>query len=274
MLRLHNIEEEIYRRHTETISNPLMRAYLELQTGRWARFELEQIASADACIAITRRDQATIERLAPGMSVCTIPAAVDLERFPWYGAGQRDPASVILLGDMAWLPNRDAAIWFAEEILPIVRREFPDLVVHLVGDNPPLRNLPPSDERFRIEGRVPSIAPFYEKATLGLIPLRVGGGMRVKMVEMMASGLPIVSTSRGAEGNEAVPGEHYLAADSAGDFAAAIIRLLGDEQLRRGLSERARAFVSDFYALEQTGRKLERLLLDTLSHAKGEQIQR
>lgn len=273
VLRLHNIEEEIYRRHTDTITNPLMRAYLELQTRRWGRFELEQIHDADACIAITRRDEATIERLSPGKRVATIPAAVDLERFPWFGDDHRDPASVILLGDMAWLPNRDAAIWFAEEILPLVRREFPELVVHLVGDNPPLRQLPEPGELFRIEGRVPSIAPYYERATLGLIPLRVGGGMRVKMVEMMASGLPIVSTSRGAEGNEAVPGEHYLAADNAEDFAAAVVRLLRDEQERRRLSERARAFVADFYALEQTGLKLERLLLETVSHGKRAQVQ-
>jgi glycosyltransferase involved in cell wall biosynthesis len=266
VLRLHNIEEEIYRRHTDTVTNPLMRAYLETQTRRWGRFELEQIAQADACIAITRRDEATIEQLVPGMTATTIPAAVDLERFPFHGVEQRDRASVILLGDMAWLPNRDAAIWFAAEIMPLVRREIPELVVHLVGDNPPIRQLPAADEHFRIEGRVPAIAPFYERVTLGLIPLRVGGGMRVKMVEMMASGMPIISTTRGAEGNEATPGEHYLAADTAEEFAGNIVRLLRDEAERRRLSESARAFVSDFYSLEQTGRKLERLLLDTLSH--------
>src|SRR5687768_13152836 len=100
VLRLHNIEEEIYRRHTDTVRNPLMRGYLELQTRRWGRFELEQIRQADACIAITRRDEETIGRLVPGMPVSTIPAAVDLERFPWYGDDERDAASVILLGDM------------------------------------------------------------------------------------------------------------------------------------------------------------------------------
>lgn len=261
LFRSHNVEHEIWRRHTDTIRNPLMRAYLESQFGKWRRFEIDQMRRADVCAAITERDADTIRRLVPGLIVETIPAAVDLDRFAFSGADEREERSLILLGGMNWAPNRDAAIWFANDILPLIRRQVPDVVCHLVGGDPPRNALPPPSDSFRIEGYVDDILPYYRRVTVGVIPLRVGGGMRVKMVEMLSSGIPIVSTAIGAEGNMAVPGEHYLRADSPEEFAAAVVRLLNDREERRRLSEAGRAFARERYSVEETGRRFEELLL-------------
>jgi polysaccharide biosynthesis protein PslH len=260
LLRTHNVEYEIYRRHTDTVRNPLMKAYLELQTERWRRFEVEQFASADALAAITRRDQTMIESMAPGRLVRTIPAAVDLASFPFRDSGVREEASMIMLGDMKWPPNRDAALWFTHEILPRVVAEIPSARLDLLGGNPPIAQLPATSANLRVEGRVPDVAPYFERATLGLIPLRVGGGMRVKMIEMMSAGMPIVSTGQGAEGNEATDGEHYLRADDATAFAAAIVRLLRDRSERDRLARAGRTFVEGRYALDVVARSLEELL--------------
>lgn len=267
VLRTHNVEYEIYRRHTDTVGNPLMRAYLELQTARWRRFELEQFAEADALAAITERDRTMIQAMAPGAAVRTVPAAVDLAAFPYHGSQEREGASMVMLGDMKWPPNRDAAIWFTQEILPLVVAEIPEAVLHLLGGNPPTAQLPPASRSLRIEGRVAQVEPYFRRSTLGLIPLRVGGGMRVKMIEMMSAGMPIVSTSQGAEGNEAVDGEHYLCADDATSFAAAIVRLLRDTGERERLARAGRAFVEERYSLEVVARTLEGLLREATEHA-------
>lgn len=267
MLRCHNIEYEIYRRHTDTVSNPLMRPYLELQTRRWERFEREQLSLADACAAITRRDAEMIRRWVPEAHVRVIPAAVDLDRFPFVPVERREEHSIIILGNMQWPPNRDAAIWFGREIFPLILREIPDVVCYLVGDNPPLQQLPPATEHFRIEGRADSIRPYYDRVAVGLIPLRVGGGMRVKMVEMMGSGLPVVSTSQGAEGNDALPDEHYLLADDPAAFAAATVRLLRDRAERERLSAAAYEFTLGHYSLDQVSRNLEGLLTDVIERS-------
>ena len=260
LFRSHNVEHEIWRRHTDRVRNPLMRFYLESQYKKWQRFEIGQMQQADVIASITDRDADTIRTLVPKVPVETIPAAVDLERFTFHAPADREEQSVILLGGMNWAPNRDAAIWFANDILPLIHKEMPNVVCHLVGSDPPVGALPPSTDLFRIEGYVKDILPYYRNVALGLIPLRVGGGMRVKMVEMMASGLPLVSTSIGAEGNRAVPGEHYLKADSAESFAAAVIRLLREKDERDRLSRAGRTFIEDNYSVEEIGRRFEALL--------------
>jgi len=269
VLRCHNIEHEIYERHVATLKNPAMRFYVDLQARRWARFEREQLREADACVAITERDRGAIARMAPGVPVVTIPAAVDLRAFPYHDPSEREGNSMIMLGNMAWPPNRNSVLWFTREILPLILEKRPDVVCYVVGDNPPREELPPASENLRIEGRVPSIAPYYARVAIGLIPLNVGGGMRVKMVEMMASGMPIVSTRQGAEGNEAVPGEHYLQGNTPAGFAAAVVRLLEDAAERERLARAARSFVADRYSVERTSKRLETVMLEAIGRNAG-----
>lgn len=264
LFRSHNVEHEIWRRHIEGESRAILRPWLRSQYRKWKEFETAQMAAADLCAAITDRDGETIQRLVPGLEVMTIPAAVDLDRFATTSVSEREPATLLLLGGMGWAPNRDAAIWFANDILPLVRRTHPDVRVRLVGSDPPRGDLPPSDESFRIEGYVEDILPYYGSATIGVIPLRVGGGMRVKIVEMMSAGLPCVSTPIGAEGNRARAGEHYLCGETAGEIADRIGELLDSPQKRRALAERGRAFVEETYGFDAVADLYDRAVRRTV----------
>ena len=268
LFRSHNVEHEIWRRHTDRNRNPLMGAWLESQCRKWKKFEVEEMAEADVCGAITDRDAGTIRSLVPGLHVETVPAAVDLERFSYVDPEERESDSLILLGGMGWAPNRDAAIWFANDILPLVLRDHPSAVCHLIGSSPPLNELPAPSDSFRIEGYVDDILPFYRSVALGIIPLRVGGGMRVKMVEMMASGLPVISSPIGAEGNLAQPGDHYVSAGSAEEIAAGIVRLLKNPKERAELARNARKFVEQTYGVEEIGRQFEGLLRRAIEHRR------
>jgi glycosyltransferase involved in cell wall biosynthesis len=257
LFRSHNVEHEIWRRHTDRETNPMMKRWLQSQCRKWERYEVEQMSRADLCAAITDRDAETIRRLLPDTPVVTIPAAVDLDRFVHHPVEKREPATLLLLGGMNWAPNRDAAIWFTTEILPLIKYECPDVRVRLVGESPPLDELPPPSETLLIEGYVDDIVPFYRNATVGLIPLRVGGGMRVKMVEMMASGLPIVATPIGAEGNDATAGVHYLEAATPQGFAAEVVGMLRSAERRQAFSEAGRRLVEEHYSIDQIGRCYE-----------------
>jgi len=259
VLRSHNIEHEIYRRQTDSTANPVLRSYIGLQTRRWQRFERAAIAGCDACLTITDRDAEVVRSIAPHVLVGTLPAVVDTARFPYVDPNEREGHSTIVLGSMNWEPNRLSALWFGNEVWPLIEAASSEAVCHLVGTDPPRESLPVSP-RFVIEGRVEDIAPLYSRIAVGLIPVTVGGGMRVKMVEMMASGIPIVSTSIGAEGNLAVPDEHYLRADTPRDFSSAVLRLLAEPELRERLARSAHALAERHYSLAT----VERILGETL----------
>lgn len=258
LFRSHNVEHEIWRRHLERSRWSPIRPWLASQYRKWKRFEIEEMGYADLCAAITDRDAETIRGLLPELEVMTIPAAVDLDRFGFVDASQRDSATLLLLGGMGWAPNRDAAIWFSNEILPRVRREIPEVVTVIVGSDPPYKELPSTDEQFRVEGYVDDILPYYRSATVGVIPLRVGGGMRVKIVEMMASGLPCVSTPIGAEGNRAVGGEHFVEGSDAAEIAHGIVRLLKSRDSREEVAVAARRFVEETYGFDAVAELYER----------------
>ena len=261
LFRSHNVEHEIWRRHLESQGAGWMKPWLRSQYRKWERYEIEEMKKADYSVAITDRDADTIRGLLPGAEVGTIPAAVDLERFSYSPPSERDEKSLLLLGGMGWAPNRDAAVWFSNEILPLIRKNIPDVTVHLVGSDPPLNELPETSDTFRIEGYVDDILPYYANTTVGVIPLRVGGGMRVKIVEMMAAGIPCVSTSIGAEGNSATSPDHFLAADSAEEISRAVISLLNNRGEQRRLSSNGRRFVESTYGFDAVAAQYEQAIL-------------
>ncbi len=269
LFRSHNVEHEIWRRHLESTGAGPMRVWLRSQYRKWRRYEVEEMALADYIVAITDRDAETIRSLLPAAEVGTIPAAVDLERFHFTPVSGRREKMLLLLGGMGWAPNRDAAIWFTNEIAPLIREKIPDIEVSLVGSDPPLSELPSSESWLTVEGYVDDILPYYGATTIGVIPLRVGGGMRVKIVEMMASGIPCVSTSIGAEGNEASSPEHFLAADSADGIAEAIVRLLESPEERERLSKSGRKFVESTYGFQAIAEMYENAILRARENHSG-----
>jgi glycosyltransferase involved in cell wall biosynthesis len=166
-----------------------------------------------------------------------VPNGIDLAAIPFRQPSAQVPPNLLFDGTMSFRPNRDAAIWFASEILPIVRAQRPEVRFWVVGHEPP-RDLVAFN--FRPNG----VERYWEQAGLYVLPMRMGAGVRFKALEAMARGVPIASTKLGMAGTSARPTSDYLCAERPTDFAAAILRLLGDASLRQSLAMSARQAVT------------------------------
>jgi glycosyltransferase involved in cell wall biosynthesis len=177
--------------------------------------------------------------------VAAIPTGVDTEFFTPSGTVRRAPHHLVFTGSMDWLPNEDGIRWFVTDILPRLKALVPDVTVTVVGRHPPeaIRALATTDASVRVTGTVPDVRPFIESAAGFIVPLRIGGGTRLKIFEAMAMECPVVSTPVGAEGLPVRDGEHLLLAESAEDFARAAAGLLLDQPRAAALASAAAALV-------------------------------
>jgi glycosyltransferase involved in cell wall biosynthesis len=232
------------------------------------RAEARVCRRATLTIAVSDTDRALLAATAPGARVCAIPTGVD----PAYFApnGNREvPDTLIFTGSMDWYPNEDAIVHFTEAILPRIRREVPDVTMAVVGRDPtPRLRAVAAGAGVRVTGTVDDVRPYVAKAAVYVVPLRVGGGTRLKIFEALAMGKALVSTRVGAEGLPLVSGEHVLLADDPADFARAVVSLLRDPPRRRALGLAARRLVEERYTWAQVAREFETRCEEALSHAR------
>jgi glycosyltransferase involved in cell wall biosynthesis len=207
------------------------------------RFERQACRRFGGVVAVSEMDRAVFEAYG-ALRTFTIPTAVDSDYFR-PGAEAAEAKELIFTGSMDWLPNEDAIMYFADEILPRVAVRVPGVSLTVVGRSPSarLRRLVQSQAAIRITGRVDDIRPYVDRAAVYVVPLRIGGGTRIKIYEAMAMGKAIVSTSVGAEGLPVADGGHLALADKPEAFADAVVRLLDDHETRRRLGRAARDFV-------------------------------
>jgi glycosyltransferase involved in cell wall biosynthesis len=247
----HNAEYVLQRRAFETDLGLPRRwhaaAYSFLQWRRLRRFEATTCRRAGQVIAVSGADRAALERLVPGLQVEVIPNCIDTAAYRQPYGGPKVPAfTVLFTGKMDFRPNVDAALWFGQDVWPLVRAGHPGATWGIVGKAPhPRLDVLRDDPSITLVGEVPEMRPYLAAAELYVIPLRMGGGTRFKLLEAMAAGSPIVSTTVGAEGVPVQTGQELLVADSAADFAAAVLRLLHDPSLGRQLSTAARKLVTE-----------------------------
>lgn len=233
------------------------------------QYERRKMRIYQACVTCSEADAAFVRQDAPEIRILVIPNGVDLERFRPTGNSCRDPSILLFVGTMYYYPNIDAVLYFFKEIWPLLRRARPDLRVQIVGHRPP-----PEIQRLaehpgvEVTGSVPDVRPYYERATVFIVPLRLGGGTRLKIVEAMAMGVPVVSTSVGAEGLEIHPGEDILIADDPRAFADSILRLLSDPALWRQLSAAGQRLARR-YAWRELTRPLVDLVEMLMRERKG-----
>jgi glycosyltransferase involved in cell wall biosynthesis len=197
-------------------------------------------------LAVSDVDKQVMERDFQARRVWAIPTGVDLEYFtPRPGAVESN--SLVFTGSMDWLPNEDALLFFAEHILDRVKARVPGVTVSIVGRKPSSRLLSALQRHpeMKILGRVDDIRPHIARHAAYIIPLRIGGGTRIKFYEAMAMGKAVISTGIGAEGLPVTHGEHVLLADTAEGFAGAVVAVLTDQALRARLERAGRAFVEE-----------------------------
>ena len=226
----HNVEAAIWKRHADVRENPLARMYFREQWRRMERFERQECRRFDRVVAVSRADAETIERDYGVANVADVPTGVDTEYFRPAGRAQREMHNLVFTGSMDWLPNEDGINWFVDSVLPRIHQRLPDVTLTIVGRNPPprIQQLAKQDSRLRVTGSVPDVRPYIEGAAVFVVPLRVGGGTRLKIYEALAMERPLVSTTIGAEGLPLEPGQHLLIADDPDAFAGAVLSLLAD----------------------------------------------
>jgi len=194
------------------------------------RFERRECQRFDRVVAVSRADAEAIEREYGARGVADVPTGVDVDFFRPAGRAKQEPRNLVFTGSMDWLPNEDGINWFANEVLPRIHAKMPDVTLTVVGRNPPpaIQAMAARDNRLRVTGSVPDVRPFMEAGSVFVVPLRVGGGTRLKIFEALAMERALVSTTIGAEGLPLDHGVHALIADGAEPFADAVLSLLSN----------------------------------------------
>lgn len=253
----HNVEYIIWQRLSALESNPLKRALFEMEWRKLRAREADACRQADLTIAVSEDDRRRLEEIAPGIRASSIPTGVDTNYFSPNGYTER-PNRLVFSGSMDWHPNEDAILYFADAILPRIRAEVPDVSLTVVGRNPTAR-LRDVAARAGIDvtGTVDDVRPSMGEAAVYVVPLRAGGGTRLKIFEALAMAKPVVSTTVGAEGLALESGRHFVAADAPGDFADAVVRLLRDPRGRHALGQAGRDLVEAYYSWPTIGRAFE-----------------
>ena len=243
VLRAHNVEYTIWEMLASRAGNPPKKWYLQKLAHRLKSFEKNMLHRVDAVAAITEEDATRLRSMfygglpAPvsaktvaalpyggsGPAFATIPASYDLGRLP-PAAASPQPRTLFIIGSLNWLPNLEGLAWFLKEVWPQAHAELPDLELHIAGSHPPadLTSRPPGQDNVFVHGFVASAPAFMQQYELMLVPLLSGGGMRVKVVEGLALGKAVLSTSLGAEGIAARDGENILLRDGAAAWLQAL----------------------------------------------------
>jgi glycosyltransferase involved in cell wall biosynthesis len=249
----HNVEAMIWKRHYEVQANPLKKAYLFGQWLKMRSFERKACARFDSVVAVSRDDRELMHSEYGVEAIYDVPTGVDTSFFQPSGQVQRVPNSLVFTGSMDWLPNEDAIRYFTEQILPRIRQAVPDVTLTVVGRNPypGLLELNKRDPSIVVTGRVDDVRPYMERAAAYIVPLRIGGGTRLKIFEAMAMEQAIVSTTIGAEGLPVKDGVELLLADTPESFAHAVVNLLGNEALAKELGDRAASAVREKFGWDK-----------------------
>jgi len=252
----HNIESEAMRRYSSRSTSLLRRGYAALTGARLERLETEALGGMFGHLVCSERERGELLARKPEARIAVIENGVDCAFFAAPGAPFEERRRLVFVGLMDYHANAEAVLFFAREIWPQVRREFRGWSLTIVGANPTpeVRALHGSDD-IEVTGTVPDVRPFYREARAAIVPLRVGGGTRLKILEAMAAGVPVVSTTLGAEGLAVLPDKEVLIADRAEDWIRHL-KTLGDEPLWNEISAAGRNLARTRYDWEVIGARL------------------
>lgn len=267
VLDTHNALWLLYKRLWQTMKNGPQKWLLGRDWRLLKRYEARMCQNFDQVMAVSEEDRSALVEAVSGLpsgshlpNITVIPIAVDTDQ---QKPIQRNPGAnhILYMGTMYWPPNIDGVFWFIRQVLPLIREQWPGLIFDVVGARPPqeLLKLSGDDSGICVTGYVKDTAPYLAQAGAMVIPLRAGGGMRVKILEALAYGLPMVSTSLGCEGIALQDGRDILIADTPHEFAQATLRLLKDRSLADQLGRNGRELVVSTYDYRIACRPLDKV---------------
>jgi glycosyltransferase involved in cell wall biosynthesis len=261
-LNCHNVEHVVIQRYAKVETNPLKKTYATLESMLLQSAERRSCQQATVIMPCSKLDLEMFRSLCRGARAFVVPNVIetDLVR-PIVPDGYRKPV-LLFQGGMDWYPNRDAVEHFVRKVLPRVRVPYPETRLIVAGRNPPIKFVEQfrSDAGIDFTGTVPDMRPYLAAASVVIVPLRVGGGTRIKILEACGAGRPVVSTRLGAEGLDLTPGKEIAVADDPDEFAYAIIQLLQNPDQTQTMVDSARAAVVERYNCETLRRSLEAVI--------------
>jgi glycosyltransferase involved in cell wall biosynthesis len=257
----HNVETTIWQRHAAQTQSFPKKLFFQMQASKMEAYERKICRQAKHVIAVSEIDATRMESMFGIHSVTSVPTGTDVEYF-----AQRDVAGhasdIMFCGSMDWLPNVDAVVHFVSEILPLIRQQLPGTTFTIAGRSPDAKVLKAVEglEGVTVTGKVDDMRPYLWGSKISVVPIRIGGGTRLKIYECMAAGLPVVSTTVGAEGLTYDNGRDIAIADDPHDFAAACVRLLSDDAARRSIADAALERAETKLSWEAVSREFEAIL--------------
>ena len=269
ILTHHNIESKLMERRAKVEKNPLVKTYLSLQAQRLRNYERNESPKFAVNIVMSDTDGTELKKIAGHITLAVVPNGVDTDYFfPSQGS---ETLSLVYTGGMNMFANKDAVLYFLNEIWLLIKAEEPSAEFYAVGQDPPpeLIKIAGNDPQVIVPGYVDDIRPFVAKASVYVVPLRVGGGTRLKILDAMAMGKAIVSTSIGCEGLKVSNGENILIADTPSTFAENTLELLRNKRKRGDLGAAARRLVESKYGWETIGRTLQQVYEKAVNGKSG-----
>ena len=269
----HNIEYELLQRMCEGERSLPRRVFNRVEYTRFRRFEEACWKRAAACVVTSEREVDAVHTCAPETPLAVVPNAVDPDYFTPSG-GPVDTHTLVFNGTLKYRPNVDAVRYLIDDIWPLVRHRYPDATLMLTGcnDDVDVRALMKPGVRFL--GEVPDIRPYVRRATAVCVPIRIGGGTRLKVLEALAMGKPVVSTAVGCEGVAVRDGEHLMIADDANAFASKIFQVFENPALRSALGQAGRRLIETRYSWDLAGARLESLYREITGDEPGSSMER
>jgi glycosyltransferase involved in cell wall biosynthesis len=262
----HNVEAEIFLRHTRVAGNAVTRAIWNNQYKKMLDFEQNTLARFDSNIAVSSKDADYFRNHFHLDNIREIPTGTDLDFYSY--KTPKDNKRLVFTGSMDWSANIDGLSYFIESIWPDILDADPEVTLQVVGRNPPaqmVKKYSKQESGIEFTGFVDDVRTYAWNASVYIIPLRVGSGTRIKAFEAMAMGCPVVSTTLGVEGLGLEPNKHYLCADTPKEFSQAVCKLLHDKALRETLSMDARQYVEQNFSSKRVSDKFEAICLETIS---------
>lgn len=256
VLAHHNIESQLMYRRSEREKGTFQRKYVERQARLLEKYEASTCGDFSLNITVSDGDALLLRQICPGIDTCVVPNGVDTEYFQPHLGGER--LDLVFTGGMNMFANRDAMEWFLQQVWPLIKRRTPEARMIIIGQQPSATvcRIAEMDSEVKVLGHVPDVRPWVAGAAVYVVPMRVGGGTRLKIVDAMAQGKAIVSTTLGMEGIEAVEGVQALIADSPSDFAGRVVELLESRKDRCLLGAAARRLAEERYAWHGIGQRL------------------
>lgn len=269
VLFAHNVEAVIWQRHYEVARKSLWKALSWREWKKMDAAERRYSQKADHVLVVSENDRAAFARFLDPQKLTVIPTGADTEFFQPSQENEM-PNSLVFTGSMDWLPNEDGIFYFVDEIFPLIRRQAPDVTLCIVGRRPSqrLQDLVSRVPNIQLTGWVQDVRPFLAKRAVYIVPLRIGGGTRLKIFEAMSMAKAVVSTSVGAEGLPVKNGEHLLLADDPANFAESTLRLLASASQRAQIGYAARHLVEENYSWVKVSKGFAQVLENVVKRAR------